>query len=76
MSDGIDIGSFVELLKSLTEKVKGKVNELKGKENGASIADMFDLQLEMNHLSQMSETSTQLASAMHQANQSVARNLK
>ena len=71
--------SFTPLLDSinlLTQGVKSKIAMVRSKRSAMSIADMFDLQMMMNKLSQMSELSTSMLTAFNTSILSMSRNLK
>jgi hypothetical protein len=70
---------FEELANVINEgvnSVKAKIDAIKQKGDQLSIGEMFEMQMLMNHLSQMSEMSTQVVSASNQAIISMARNVK
>ena len=72
----IELNFLRGLIDSATTRVKQKLDEIKGNESAISIGAMFEMQMLMNHLSQLSEMSTSIASASHQAVQGFARNVK
>lgn len=55
---------------------KTKLAKISEKGDEINIGDMFDMQMTMNHLSQLSEMSTQVVAASNQAISSMARNVK
>jgi hypothetical protein len=63
------------ILAHATADVKKKLDALTSSE-GISISDMFEMQMLMNHLSQLSEMMTSIASATNSAIASMARNVK
>jgi len=73
---GVSFSVLVDEIEHLTQMAKSKIAEIRGKRSAMSIADMFDLQMAMNKLSQMSEMSTSMISAMNTAIQSMSRNIK
>ena len=73
---GIEFSVLVDQLNFLTAVAKSKIAEIRGKESAMSIADMFDLQMSMNKLSQFSEMSTNVIQAMNTAINSVSRGMK
>ncbi len=75
-SEGIQCEELVAIINEEMCKVKDQVRALKAQGDQVSIGDMFELQMRMNHLSQISEAGTQFVSATHQALISMARNLK
>jgi hypothetical protein len=68
--------TLTNLLNSTSAAVKARLDTIKTQGTAMSISDMFDLQLEMNYLAQMSEMSTTLVSASNTAITSIARNIK
>jgi hypothetical protein len=59
-----------------TDLVKKKLEELQGLGDQISIADMFEMQMLMNKLSQLSEMSSSVIAASNSAIASMARNVK
>ncbi len=55
---------------------KTKLDQIKQRRSAISIADMFEMQMLMNHLSQMSEMTTAIVNAANQAITNMARNIK
>lgn len=73
---GVEFSFLVDALGELTAIAKSKIAVIRSKKSAMSIADMFDLQMAMNKLSQFSEMSTSVVSATNTAANSVARNMK
>jgi len=73
---GVSFSVLVDEIERLTQVAKSKIAAIRSKRSAMSIADMFDLQMAMNKLSQFSEMSTSIISAMNTAVTSMARNLK
>lgn len=71
----IDYGQMFAVLSDATNAVKTQMAELSGKSD-ISIVTMFELQMRMNKLSQLSEMSANVVSASSQAITSFARNMK
>ena len=59
-----------------TLDVRKKLEAIAAIREAINIADMFEMQLLMNHLSQVSEMSTSIVSASNSAISSMARNVK
>lgn len=57
-------------------EIKRQLDVLRAESGSISVADMFQMQLLMNHLSQLSEMSTSIVSAANSAIMSMARNVK
>ena len=60
---------------ALAEQLRTKIDGLAGRE-AISITDMFEMQMLMNKLSQLSEMSSSVISAANSAISSMARNVK
>lgn len=73
---GIEIKSLFDAVTQATDDVKKKLKILQGKGSNVSIADMFEMQMLMNRLAQLSEMSTSVVSASNSAISSMARNVK
>ena len=73
---GLEFDFLINALNDLKVDVKSKIASIRSKKSAMSIADMFDLQMAMNKLSQFSEASTSLISAMNTAINSISRNVK
>ncbi len=67
---------LVQIVNAATVSAQTKLNAIKQRRSAISIADMFDMQMLMNHLSQMSEMSTAIVNAANSAIVSMARNVK
>lgn len=68
--------ALVEIVDSATISARTKLEQIRASNSSISIADMFDMQMLMNQLSQFSEMSTSVVNAANQAIQSMARNVK
>jgi len=73
---GVDFNVLIDQIEELTGMAKSKIAGIREKRSAMSIADMFDLQMAMNKLSQMSEMSTSLISALNTSIFAMARNVK
>jgi hypothetical protein len=73
---GINFSVLVDQINNLTNICKSKIAMIRSKKSQMSIADMFDLQMAMNKLTQFSEMSTSIVSAMNTGIASMARNMK
>jgi len=67
---------LVGLVNSATISAKSKLAVLQARRSAISIADMFDMQMLMNNLAQLSEMSTSVVSAANTSIMSMARNVK
>jgi len=72
---GLSFSALVSAIEDLTAVAKSKIAMIRSKRSSMSIADMFNLQMAMNRLSQLSEMSTSAISAMNTAVSSMAKNV-
>lgn len=73
----IKTDALVDMLQDATKIVKEKLLELqKRAKDGISIPDMFDMQMMMNKLAQLSEMCTSVVAAANTSLMSMARNIK
>ncbi len=73
---GFNVQALFTLVNNATVSAKAKLLEIQGRRSAISIGDMFEMQMLMNHLSQLSEMSTNVVSASNTAISSMARNVK
>lgn len=73
---GVDVGDLFTLVNKFTLSVQGKLAQIRDRTTSVSIGDMFEMQMLMNHLSQMSEMATSVVGATNSAILSMTRNLK
>jgi len=73
---GVSFSVLVDMIEDLTQVAKSKIAMIRSKKSAMSIADMFDLQMAMNKLSQFSEMSTSVISSMNACLSSMARNIR
>ncbi|MBA3957795.1 MAG: DUF5407 domain-containing protein [Parachlamydiaceae bacterium] len=76
MQVGFNVDALFHVVNDATRSAKAKLLEIKSRRSGISIGDMFEMQMLMNHLSQLSEMSTAVVSAANTAITSMARNIK
>ena len=78
--DGIqaafDVKQLFAIVNDATKSAMVKLSKIKDRTSGVSIGDMFEMQMLMNHLSQLSEMSSNVVSASNTAVNSMARNVK
>jgi hypothetical protein len=74
--EGFAVDDLFNLVGEATAAVKAKLATIKGTGSSISIGEMFEMQMLMNHLSQLSEMSTSVVSASNSAISSMARNVK
>lgn len=70
------VTTLFSLVNTATISAKAKLLEIQKRRSAISIGDMFEMQMLMNHLSQLSEMSTAVVSASNTAISSMARNVK
>lgn len=73
---GFSVKDLFALVNDATNSAKQKLQLIKQNRSSISIGDMFEMQMLMNHLSQLSEMSTSIVSASNSAIQRMAQNLK
>lgn len=73
---GFNVEALFTLVNNATVSAKTKLSEIQSRRSAISIGDMFEMQMLMNHLAQLSEMSTAVVSASNQAITSMARNVK
>jgi hypothetical protein len=71
-----NVKDLFDRVNAATQKVEDQLNRLKDEKGNISIAQMFEMQMLMNRLSQLSEMSTSIVSASNSAIASMARNVK
>lgn len=76
IQSGFGVHSLFKVIHDATISAKAKLLQIKNRRSAISIGDMFEMQMLMNHLSQLSEMSTGVVSASHSAISSMARNVK
>ena len=73
---GFNVRQLFEIVNDATLSAKAKLLEIRSRRSAISIGDMFEMQMLMNHLSQISEMATAVVSASNSAISSMARNVK
>lgn len=76
IQSGFGVQSLFKIVSDATVSAKAKLLEIKNRRSAISIGDMFEMQMLMNHLSQLSEMSTNVVAASNAAITSMARNIK
>jgi uncharacterized protein DUF5407 len=74
--DGFNVASLFKIVDDATHDAKAKLQSIGRSTTSISIGDMFEMQMLMNHLSQLSEMSSSVVSASNSAIASMARNVK
>ncbi len=75
-SKTFQLDELIDTVQDAIEEVKAKIDDIKNNTESISIGDMFEMQMMMNNLAQLSEMSTNVVSSTHSAVQSMARNVK
>ena len=70
------LDELISTVQDAIEEVKTKIDDIKNNTESISIGDMFEMQMMMNNLAQLSEMSTNVVSSTHSAVPSMARNVK
>jgi len=73
---GFSVENLFRAVQASTISAQVKLKEIGARRSAISILDMFEMQMLMNHLSQISEMSTSVVSAANSAIASMARNVK
>lgn len=76
VQSGFSVKNLFSLVNVATTSAKAKLLQIQQRRSAISIGDMFEMQMLMNHLSQLSEMSTSVVSASNTAISSMARNVK
>lgn len=76
IQSGFSVKVLFSIINNATVSAKSKLSSIKSRNSAISIGDMFEMQMLMNHLSQLSEMSTSVVSASNSAIASMARNVK
>lgn len=67
---------LLDMLKAEVASVNAALTQMKDNSANIDIGQMFDIQMKMNRLAQMSEMTTGVVGASHQALMSMARGVK
>lgn len=73
---GMEVKGLFKLVNEAVASARIKLKQIKDEKDQISIGNMFEMQMLMNHLSQLSEMATGVVAAMHAAIMSSARNVK
>lgn len=76
IQSAFSVQDLFKVINDATASAKTKLLEIKNRRSAISIGDMFEMQMLMNHLSQLSEMSTSVVSASNSAIQRMAQNVK
>lgn len=76
VQSGFSVNVLFGIINDATISAKTKLLEIQSRRSSISIGDMFEMQMLMNHLSQLSEMATGVVSASNTAIMSMARGVK
>jgi len=76
VQSGFSVQTLFDAIQNATISAKTKLAEIKARRSAISIGDMFEMQMLMNHLSQLSEMCTAVVQACNSVIGSMARNIK
>jgi len=76
VQSGFNVKILFKVINDATVSAKAKLSSIKARTSAISIGDMFEMQMLMNHLSQLSEMATSVVSSSNTAIASMARNVK
>ena len=76
IQSGFNVKDLFSIINNATQSCMVKLREIQSNSTSVSIGDMFEMQMLMNHLAQLSEMSTSVVSASNTAIASMARNVK
>jgi len=76
VQSGFSVKALFQVINNATISAKAKLSSIKSRRSSISIGDMFEMQMLMNHLSQLSEMATSVVSASNSAIADMARNVK
>jgi hypothetical protein len=72
----MNVGDLMNSSSTATDAARDKLSAMGGSKDAASIGDMFEMQMLMNHFNQMSEMSSSVVSASNNAIGGMTRNIK
>jgi len=73
---GFTVSNLFNIINGAVASAKAKLSVIQGNRSSISIGDMFEMQMLMNHLSQLSEMTTAVVSASNSAITRMAQNIK
>jgi hypothetical protein len=76
IQSGFGVQTLFKIVSDATQSAKSKLLQIKNRRSAISIGDMFEMQMLMNHLSQLSEMSTNVVAATNASISAMIRNLK
>lgn len=66
---------LISIIEEATTNAQTKITELQGKDDNIGIADMFEMQILINQLTQLAEMSTSVVAASNSAIRTMAQNV-
>lgn len=72
---GFSVNQLFGVIANATISAKAKLSGISNRKSSVSIGDMFEMQMLMNHLSQLSEMATAVVAASSAAISSMAKNV-
>lgn len=76
IQSGFSVNALFGIINNATISAKTKLLEIQARRSAISIGDMFEMQMLMNHLSQLSEMASGIVTASNSAIMSMARGVK
>jgi hypothetical protein len=76
VQSGFTVGALFQVINNAVASAKVKLSAIQANRSSISIGDMFEMQMLMNHLSQLSEMSSAVVSASNSAINRMAQNVK
>lgn len=76
VQSGFSVKALFAVINNATVSAKAKLSGIQSRRSAISIGDMFEMQMLMNHLSQLSEMATSVVGASNSAIADMARNVK
>ena len=74
-ASGFSVNQLFGIIANATISAKAKLSGISNRKSSVSIGDMFEMQMLMNHLSQLSEMATAVVSSSNSAISSMAKNV-
>jgi len=76
IQSGFSVKGLFSVIQNATISAKTKLTEISNRRSAISIGDMFEMQMLMNHLAQLSEMATSVVSASNSAISRMSQNIK
>jgi len=75
VQSGFSVKSLFQCINNASASCKAKLSAINARTSSISIGDMFEMQMLMNHLSQLSDMATAVVSASNSALKNMASNI-